>query len=584
MQFLVVLAYDAERDRSDSKCTLKLKSWCQRLCGRADPSKSQTQNEDKQESGTGTSGNSSEPQGEPAASSKSVIETLFSLPSQDYVGRKQDIWMAQVSNFLLNKKAFYVLLFLAYSVYLAFSVYGITNLSQGFEISLLAPDDSHLVDYDQTNIDYFSTQHGFELEITVAGNTQFHLKQRRVDFEKLQEHVVEKSNLIVSKEKTWVEEFEEIVDEQRADGKTIEDDMSESEFRQLLGHVLESSPRGREFRDDLSFVDSQGKLYDPNSFTEPVEALKNGSDIHFRGSKMRVFSKPLNASTSSEINLMDQSREATSSFDKAKLDATYIFPFTPAFIFTEQHATIVPSTISILGTAVAAMFAVAFVLLPSLITQCIVVFGLASIFVGVLGFMSNWGLPLNSVTMVNLLITIGFSIDFTAHMCHAFIHAVGFRDVLNKRIGLPLQNKHRNDKIGIEEMLKGAPDQTQDYTGVEGCFGGQSRRLRASQSLTTMGRPLLNGGISTILGVLALAGGSSFIFRSFFKILLLVLLFGLFHGMVIIPVCLRLIGPAFPAAEESEGRQVKIKIDEEGNPIPYVENKLHRNSIPQDHC
>lgn len=312
----MVLAYDAERDRGDSKFTLKLKSCLKRFrlrCNNRNLERETAQdNNSTEDSGRNTPTQDSIH----TTGSNQVIEFLFSLSSQDYVGRQQDIWVAKTSNLLLNKKFFYVLLALGYSAYLASSVYGITNLEQGLRLAQLAPDDSHMIDYDDVNIDYFLNQNGFEVEIIVEGATQFHLKQRRENFQQLQNHILEESSLIVSKENTWVEEFEQWLDEQRAAGKGINGNMSESEFRQLLGNMLESSSRGREFRNDISFVDTQGNLYDPESFIGPVEALKNDSNVFIQGSKMAVRSKPLNDSNSEQVNMMDQSREATSAFDK----------------------------------------------------------------------------------------------------------------------------------------------------------------------------------------------------------------------------------------------------------------------------
>merc|ERR1712154_35881 len=68
-----------------------------------------------------------------------------------------------------------------------------------------------------------------------------------------------------------------------------------------------------------------------------------------------------------------------------------------------------------------------------------------------------------------------------------------------------------------------------------------------------MAPAVFNGGFSTFLAFILLAGSSSFIFQTFFKVFFSVVLFGLYHGLVFLPVLLSYIGPA--AHEHSEALQ-----------------------------
>jgi predicted RND superfamily exporter protein len=106
--------------------------------------------------------------------------------------------------------------------------------------------------------------------------------------------------------------------------------------------------------------------------------------------------------------------------------------------------------------------------------------------VGVIGFIHFWGLTLSSVTMIHIIMCIGFCIDFSTHICHAFVQADGERNV------------------------------------------------RVSQALDLAGGPIFNGAISTIIGVLMLAFSTSYIFFSFFKVMFLVMVFGLIRVRVML--------------------------------------------------
>lgn len=71
-----------------------------------------------------------------------------------------------------------------------------------------------------------------------------------------------------------------------------------------------------------------------------------------------------------------------------------------------------------------------------------------------------------------------------------------------------------------------------------------TREDRAKHALSTIGVSVLLGGTSTFLGVLVLAFSTSDVFWTFFVMLTSIVVLGLAHGMVFIPVVLSLVGPA----------------------------------------
>ena len=70
------------------------------------------------------------------------------------------------------------------------------------------------------------------------------------------------------------------------------------------------------------------------------------------------------------------------------------------------------------------------------------------------------------------------------------------------------------------------------------------RRSRSEATLVNIGPAVLNGGTSTFIAFILLASSDSHVFSTFFKIFFLVVVFGLFHGLIFLPVLLRWIGPA----------------------------------------
>lgn len=116
--------------------------------------------------------------------------------------------------------------------------------------------------------------------------------------------------------------------------------------------------------------------------------------------------------------------------------------------------------------------------------------------VNVSGFMYIWGLTIDLVSCIALQLAVGLCVDYAAHIGHTFL-----------------------------------------------TFSHKSRTKRALDTVTHIGAAVLYGGLSTILGLAMLAGSDAYVFTAFFRIFLLVIVFGLFHGIVLLPVILSIVGP-----------------------------------------
>ena len=69
---------------------------------------------------------------------------------------------------------------------------------------------------------------------------------------------------------------------------------------------------------------------------------------------------------------------------------------------------------------------------------------------------------------------------------------------------------------------------------------------------------MINGGISTFLAVLFLAGSESYVFRVLFRQFFLTVVLGLGHGMILLPVMLATVGPQCYAAVEQKANSSKM--------------------------
>ena len=145
--------------------------------------------------------------------------------------------------------------------------------------------------------------------------------------------------------------------------------------------------------------------------------------------------------------------------------------------------------------ALACVFLTTLILLADILGSVYVLVTVALSLVDLCGFMAAWDITIDVVSACNIIIAIGLCVDYSVHICHAFLTVSG------------------------------------------------TRRERAKAAIVDMGVAVLNGGFSTMLAFILLAGSDSHVFSVFFKIFLLVVIFGLFHGLILLPVVLSLIGP-----------------------------------------
>src|SRR5208282_1990720 len=90
------------------------------------------------------------------------------------------------------------------------------------------------------------------------------------------------------------------------------------------------------------------------------------------------------------------------------------------YIFFDQYISLVPLTFTLLGSALAAICVASAILLGSLTTAVLLTGTVAMIVVDVTGVMVLWGVSLNAVSLVNLVICVGIGVEFCAHIAKSF--------------------------------------------------------------------------------------------------------------------------------------------------------------------
>ena len=78
-----------------------------------------------------------------------------------------------------------------------------------------------------------------------------------------------------------------------------------------------------------------------------------------------------------------------------------------------------------------------------------------------------------------------------------------------------------------------------------------NRLERTITALVSIGPAVLNGGLTTFLALSLGAVSNGHVFNTFFKAFTLTVVFGLYHGLVVLPVVLATLGPEQESQSES---------------------------------
>ncbi|PHJ16135.1 patched family protein [Cystoisospora suis] len=380
-----------------------------------------------------------EPAGNPGRGSRRFF--------RDYYGR------------LLGNKFVKAAVLLVFATITGLAIYGVTTLKFGLSLRNITPQDSYLRDFYDLHEEKFPN-YGDEVTVFFP------------DKDKWEDEVVQQRYLKMMSEleqEKWAVVVNDGMSAFLKGAQPVLESGNRERFLTLLRRWLEQDPVGKNYRTLFKF-----------SVEGELEVWRF------------VYWMPHEDNTTTLYNWFQEGKDLLAEQRPYFTGEVH----TALAVIWESDPRILRFTLTNLAIALSCILAISLLLIPNLQSAAIVVVVVFLVDLWLFGFMALINLRLSMISMVNLLISIGYSVDFTIHVAHTFTHCVG-----------------------------------------------TSRTDRMVETMIVMGAPVTHGMLSTLLAVLALAGSPKYILEVFFKMMLMVIIFAHAAGMMLLPVVLTLLGP-----------------------------------------
>ncbi|KAM3721406.1 Patched domain-containing protein [Dirofilaria immitis] len=353
-----------------------------------------------------------------------------------------------------------ILVVMWFFIYVSLSIYGCFHLREGLEPINLLVQDSYAIPHYRYLEKYF-WNYGAPLQIVVNSAPDLRDKNERQRIQSMV-HAFANTKYSIGDDSIqfWLREMEIYYK------KELEMDIVDSEIYGMAEHFFSAKSHDI-WSEDVIWETNKRGLYSIRSFRFLV-GMKHISKTYYQEEATKIF------------------REVAERYSSYNVTT-----FSPLWLFTDQYAIVISNTIQNILIALLVMIVIAMLLIPQPLCSIWVAFAIASIDLGVIGFMTLWDVNLDAISMITIIMSIGFSVDYSAHITYGYV-------------------------ISAEST----PEQ------------------RVRTALGALGWPITQGAMSTILAVVVLADIPAYMIVTFFKTVFLSIMLGLLHGLVFLPVML----------------------------------------------
>ena len=269
----------------------------------------------------------------------------------------------------------------------------------------------------------------------------------------------------------------------------------------------QKSESSKDFGKSLKyFVENEGKKYTADVIIDEDSYDIIASRFHFQAKSL--WSSDYILASDFMVNVRNIAQQS-------ELPAIV---FSGVFIYYEQYNYLIKTAVEVLAFSVLALFAISVLIVPSLMIALVMTATVISINLGVLGFMYFWSMKFSIITLIDVILSTAYVMDFAVHICLGYI-------------------------------------ESEEYTRDE----------RVRDAIESNGVPIFNGALCTSAAISVFAVADSYLFKSFFKICLLVICIGVIHCLLFTPVILSVIGPTKSMKKKPKPNSPKTNALKDGN-------------------
>ncbi|XP_006867699.1 PREDICTED: protein patched homolog 1 isoform X1 [Chrysochloris asiatica] len=471
--------------------------------------------------------------------------------------------------FLLKPKAKVVVIFLFLGL-LGVSLYGTTRVRDGLDLTDIVPRETREYDFIAAQFKYFSFYNMYIVtQKADYPNIQHLLYDLHKSFSNVKYVMLEENQQLpkmwLHYFRDWLQGLQDAFDSDWETGKIMPNNYKNGSDDGVLAYKLLVQTGSRDKPIDISqltkqrLVDADG-IINPSAFyiyltawvsNDPVAYAASQANIrphrpewvhdkadYMPETRLRIpaaepieyaqFPFYLNGlrDTSDFVEAIEKVRTICNNYTSLGVSS---YPNGYPFLFWEQYIGLRHWLLLSISVVLACTFLVCAVFLLNPWTAGIIVMVLALMTVELFGMMGLIGIKLSAVPVVILIASVGIGVEFTVHVALAFLTAIG--------------DKNRRAVLALEHMFA----------------------------------PVLDGAVSTLLGVLMLAGSEfDFIVRYFFAVLAILTILGVLNGLVLLPVVLSFFGP-YPEVSPATG------LNRLPTPSPEPPPSVVRFAVPPSH-
>ncbi|XP_023239567.1 patched domain-containing protein 3-like [Centruroides sculpturatus] len=379
---------------------------------------------------------------------------------------KSDVAMKYVSEKLGNllcMKIVKLVVIIMFCSIVAGSVYNMRNMKQGLEFVDAFPYSSYVTKFIKGHYRYF-TDYPHPIQIVFNRSLDYSNSNVQEDVEKILQTFENAPYVGSELSICWIREYLSFI--------------RNDELNYLMKDFNTSDSRG--FVEGLKRVFLRIKPFSP--FRKDLVWNKERNQI--LASRCFVISKDVRSGSDEKFMLEDVRRIADGSKHR-------VFVYNFWFIIYDQYLNVLAMCVQNVGVALGMVSLILLILIQDVrITVCVTL-NVLCILIQTVGYMNCWKVKLDLVSVMTLVMSAGFSVDFSAHVAYAYK-----------------------------------------------CCQEESSEKKIKASLYAAGYPVIQGCLSTILGIVPLAFGPSYLFLLFFKQILLVMIFAALNGLILLPVLL----------------------------------------------